>query len=57
MADDEAQDEPSAEEIARRVQRGLRHALNMPHKPQLESSRKKRHPARKGRIHKSKSRR
>jgi len=39
------------------MERGLRRALNMPHKPQVESSPKKGRPARKGRVRKGKSRR
>jgi len=45
-------DEYSPEEIAERMGRALKRALSMPPKPQRESSRKKRRPARKRRLSK-----
>jgi len=50
-------DQYTAEETAQRLERGLRRALNMPHKSQVESSQKKQRAARKGRVRKGKSRR
>ncbi|HUC67230.1 MAG TPA: hypothetical protein VMA53_17450 [Stellaceae bacterium] len=48
-------DEYTKEEVAERMERGLKRALNMPHKPQANP--KKQRPARKGRMRKGKSRR
>jgi len=56
MDSKESDDQYSERETAERMQRGLRRALNMPHKPQVESSPKKGRPARKGRVRKGKSR-
>lgn len=57
MADrNQDSNEYTAEETAQRMERALRRALNMPHKPQVESDQKKRRPARKGRVRKGKSR-
>jgi hypothetical protein len=56
MDDKQLDEQYSAEETAERLERGLRRALNMPHKPQVESSQKKRRAARKGRVRKGKSR-
>jgi hypothetical protein len=50
-------DQYSERETAERMERGLKRALNMPHKPQVEASPKKQRPARKGRVRKGKSRR
>jgi hypothetical protein len=52
----EPDEQYSEGETAERLECGLRRALNMPHKPQVESSQKKRRPARKGRVRKGKSR-
>jgi hypothetical protein len=54
---DSKDEQYSSEETAQRLERGLRRALNMPHKTQVESSQKKRRAARKGRVRKGKSRR
>jgi len=56
MNDKQTDDQYSAEETAQRLERGLKRALNMPHKPQVESSPKKQRAARKGRVRKGKSR-
>jgi hypothetical protein len=50
-------DQYTPEEAAERMERGLRRALNMPHKPQAEPKRNKRRPASKGRVRKGKSQR
>jgi hypothetical protein len=60
MADDDL-DEYSPEETARRMERALRKALNMPpqphgRNPQTPPTPKKERPASKGRLHKSKGR-
>jgi hypothetical protein len=55
--DKQMDDQYSERETAERMERGLKRALNMPHKPQVEASRKKQRPARKGRVRKGKSRR
>ena len=56
MEPDPSDDNDRKQETAERLERGLRRTFNMPHKPQLESSRKKWRPASKGRVHKGKSR-
>ena len=48
-------DQYTPAETAQRLEQGLRRALNMPYKPQVESSQKKRRAARKGRVRKGKS--
>jgi hypothetical protein len=48
-------DEYAPEETAQRLERGLKRVLNMPHKPQVESSPKKQRPASKGRVRKGKA--
>jgi hypothetical protein len=55
--DKQMDDQYSERETAERMERGLRRALNMPHKRQVESSPKKLRAARKGRVRKGKSRR
>jgi hypothetical protein len=56
MTQSKTDDEYSPDEIAERMERGLKRALSMPPKPQRESSQKKRRVARKGRVRKGKSR-
>jgi hypothetical protein len=47
-------DELSAQEIARRMDRGLKRLVSMPPMPHKESSPKKKNAARKGRARKAK---
>jgi len=56
MQNERDDEQYSDKEIAERMERGLKRALNMASKPQRESSPKKRRAARKGRVRKAKSR-
>jgi len=60
MSHEESEDQYSPEETARRMERGLRRALNTPAQPHgknptAPSPKRKTRPASKGRVHKGKT--